>query len=117
MRRSRDLPNERNETFDDTIFDFGFVEVNGKSDRFERCENRAVVIMGRDEQSGAAFARDLLDGVDQFAERRLIRDDIVQMNRAFFEDPRERATRRDQNSAVGLLQTRAERFFFDVRTG
>jgi len=117
MRRSRDLPNERNETFDDTIFDFGFVEVNGKSDRFERCENRAVVVMGGDQQGGAAFVRDLLDRVDQFAERRLIRDDIVEMNRAFFEDPRERATRRDQNSAIGLLQTCAERFFFDVRTG
>jgi len=117
MRRSRDLPNERNETFDDTVFDLGFVEIHGKSERFERRKNRTVVIVGRDQQSGTAFVRNLLHRIDQFAKRRLIRDDIVQMNGAFFEDPRERSTRRDQNSTVGLLQTCAERFFFDVRTG
>lgn len=101
--------------FDDTTLDVGFVEVDRKSDCLERAEDGPVLVVRGDQQRGTFFMADLLDRVDQFAERRFIGDDIVEMNRAFFEHPRERATGRDEDTVVGRLKPRPERFFFDLR--
>ncbi len=101
--------------FEDTTLDVGFVEVDRKSDCLERREDGTVGVVRRDEERCALIVCDFLDRVDQFGQGRFISHDIVQMDGAFFQDPRERAAGRDEDAVVDRLKPRSERFFFDLR--